>query len=120
MRTSFWAIGFAAVLLGTTGAEAAVRCTRDYAPVCARHGKAVRSWDNAACARHYGGRVLHAGRCRKDMEPARPDPHDAAHCSTDGERPVCAEIGATRMTFPSACHAAAVGAMVVSWGTCWY
>jgi hypothetical protein len=96
-------------------------CSSDlYAPVCARHGKAVRSWDNAACARFYGGRVLHAGRFRKDIETRAVDPHDGSRCSADGERPVCAELGATRMTFPSVCHAVAVGATVVTWGACWY
>ena len=120
MRRSFWVIGFAAFLLATAGAEAKVRCTRDYAPVCARGPEGVRSYDNRACARAAGARILRAERCRKDAEPPGYDAYDGARCPGGDERPVCAEFGATRLTFPSVCHAAAVGATVVTWGACWY
>lgn len=120
MKKFFYAIGLATLLLATGAAEAAVRCTRDYAPVCARGLHGPRTYNNPNCARAVHARILHAGRCRKDIEPTLPDPNDVSNCAGDGSRPVCAEYGASRMTFPSVCHAMAVGASVVSWGACWY
>ncbi len=120
MRRSLSAIGFAAFLLMVGDAEAKVRCTRDYAPVCARGSHGARTFNNPNCARAVHARILHVGRCRKDIEPVLENPYDGAHCVGDGTRPVCAEYGAHRMTFPSVCHAQAVGATVVTWGACWF
>jgi hypothetical protein len=120
MRKSFVVLGFAALLQAVGPAEAGVRCTHQLAPVCARGPTGVRTYDNAACARVDHARILRRGICRKDIEPPAPNPYDGSHCAGDGSRPVCAEVGASRMTFPSACHARAVGATVVSWGACWY
>ncbi|WP_333826294.1 hypothetical protein [Pinisolibacter sp.] len=120
MRTAFFVMGFAALLDMGGSAEAGRRCTRDYAPVCARGPEGVRSYDNRNCARAAHARILRAGRCRKDIEAPAFDPHDGSLCSGDIDRPVCAEIGATRLTFPSVCHAVAARATVVTWGACWY
>jgi len=120
MRKSLFVIGFAALLAATASAGAAVRCTRDYAPVCARGDKGPRTFNNRNCAVAAHARILRSGRCSKDIEPDLPNPYDVSNCAIDGDRPVCAEHGAHRSTFPSACHAAAAGGTVVSWGACWY
>jgi hypothetical protein len=39
-------------------------CTREFQPVCAVRGNAVRTFDNACLARANGFRIRHAGRCR--------------------------------------------------------
>ena len=120
MRKTFFLMGLTAVLLTAGGAEAKVRCTNGYAPVCARGGEGVRTYDNPSCARAVRARILHAGRCRHQIEPVRPNPWGPERCTADGEHPVCAEFGPTRLTFPSVCHARTAGATVVSWGACWY
>jgi hypothetical protein len=40
-----------------------VACTREFAPVCAVRGNAVRTFDNACLARANGFRTIRAGRC---------------------------------------------------------
>jgi hypothetical protein len=119
MRRSFWAMGFATVLLGVSGAEAGVRCTRDYAPVCARGPEGVRTYDNRNCARAAHARILRHGRCRKDIEPVLPNPYGPTACPMIHE-PVCGERGGVRLTFPNSCFAATAGAVVVSHGVCWW
>ena len=119
MRMSFLALGLVAVLGAAGAAEAGVRCTRDYAPVCARGDGGPRSFNNPNCARAAHARILHHGRCRKDIEPVLPDPYGPAACPMVQE-PVCAERGGVRLTFPNSCFAVTGGAEIVSWGTCWW
>jgi hypothetical protein len=112
-------IGFGALLLMTGFAEAKVRCTMEYAPVCAAgpHGK--RTYDNPSCARAARARVLHEGRCAKDVDPSGRDLYGPRSCAMENA-PVCAERGGARLTFPNTCFAITAGAEVVSWGACWF
>lgn len=119
MRQPLRVLGLAALLLGLAVAdgEAGPRCTRDYAPVCARGAHGARTWNNAACARAEHARILHAGRCRRDIEPVLPDPAGAQFCPMIDD-PVCVERGSVTLTFPNLCLARAAGASLVHWGKC--
>ena len=119
MRPTLALLAAAFALLGLAGTEtqARPRCTRDYAPVCGRGPEGVRSYNNPNCARSYGARILHAGRCRKDVEPVLPNPYGAEFCPMVDD-PVCAERDGARLTFPNLCHARAAGAELVHRGRC--
>lgn len=119
MRSSLTLLATAFALLGLVGEEAQARprCTRDYAPVCGRGPEGVRSYDNRSCARAEGARILHAGRCRKDVEPVLPTRYGASFCPMIDD-PVCAERDGTRLTFPNLCHARAAGAELFHRGRC--
>ena len=119
MRKALWIIGLAAFLTNACEAAAAVRCTRETAPVCARGAEGVRTYNNANCARAAHARILRAGHCRHQIEPVLPSPYGPERCTME-DRPVCAEFGSTRLTFPNACHAVTAGATIVTWGACWY
>lgn len=118
MTKSFCAVILAAVLsLAAGAAEARTRCTRDYAPVCARGAEGARTYNNRNCARAEHARVLHAGRCRRDIEPYVPTEGAAEFCLMV-DNPVCAVRDGVHLTFPNICIATTAGAEVVHWGRC--
>lgn len=111
------AVGFLAI--ACDGAAAAkVRCTRDYAPVCARAADGVRSFNNRNCARAERARILHEGVCRTDVERILLDEGGGAHFCAMIDEPVCAERGGVRLTFPNLCVAGVAGAALVHRGRC--
>ncbi len=111
------AVTFAVFGLAAGDAEARVRCTRDYAPVCARGAEGARTFNNRNCARAEHARILHAGRCRRDIEPYVPSAGGAEFCLMV-DNPVCATRDGVHLTFPNICIATTAGAEVVHWGRC--
>ncbi len=95
-----------------------IRCTRDYAPVCARGEGGLRTWNNRSCARHYGARVVHAGVCARDVELPQPSSAGFGDC-IPVLKPVCAENNGVRTTYANVCTAARAGAEYLYTGECW-
>jgi hypothetical protein len=96
-------------------------CTREYAPVCARRGNTWRTFANACLARTSDWRIMHAGECRPQPLPPRPQPLPPPRpepiCSRIYQ-PVCAVRGRTFRTFPNACEARVSNFRVIRGGPC--
>lgn len=102
-------------------------CPMIYAPVCAQRGGLRKTFGNACQAQADNYRVISRGQCGakpgadwsgQGVGPARP-PQQAqrpgrGRVCTREYRPVCAQRGAERRTFPNSCTAESAGYRIIS------
>lgn len=97
-------------------------CTREYAPVCGRQGRDMRTFGNACEARAADYRIVSQGECRGGggggsgwSRPDRPPPQRAC---TREYAPVCARQGRDVRTFGNACEAEVADYRITHPGPC--
>ena len=101
-------------------------CPQIYAPVCAKRGGQVRTFDNECMARGNGYQVIRSGECggtgpRPPMSPAppgaQPQPRPDRICPQI-YAPVCAVRNGQASTYDNDCVAGGRGARVIHQGPC--
>lgn len=90
-------------------------CTREYAPVCGRRGRDLRTFANSCEAESTGYGVVADGPCR--MAGGAGGFDEPRFCSRE-YRPVCARRGGSIRTFPNECVAGGAGYRVIAGGPC--
>jgi Kazal-type serine protease inhibitor domain len=92
-------------------------CPQIYAPVCAKRGGQVRTFDNECMARGNGYRVISQGQCGAGRPLPPPTPMSDRICPQI-YAPVCAVRNGKASTYDNECIAGGQGARVIDTGPC--